>query len=390
MTNISKKKIILFLARDCCGLKPRLEFLEENGYVCLTTDAFQEGQRKVRDLGVDLVILEEHLKDITGLEFCKRIKADESTSSVPLIVLTEKDDSEIRIKYYRLGADDCLLASVCGDELLAKVDVMTSRGVIDERERRGSRQNMAREITRIIEQEMIVPHFQPIYCLNPFHLLGLEVLSRPVGSEMFTDPNDLFKSAEKFELYDSLEMMCWKKATESVAQKTRSENLFFNCAPRLIEERKLDAFYGIFRKAQLPFNNIILEITERSSINEESVFSQRLSGYRQDGFSFAVDDVGKGYSSLESIISTRPEIIKIDQHIIRGIQNDPVKVSITKFIVAFCKESGIITVAEGVETEPEFSVVRALGVDAVQGYYLFKPVSDLNLREIKDVCVAYV
>jgi EAL domain-containing protein (putative c-di-GMP-specific phosphodiesterase class I) len=134
---------------------------------------------------------------------------------------------------------------------------------------------------------------------------------------------------------------------------------------------------------------VILEITERSAINEYSLFYTRLNQFRDYGFSFAIDDVGGGYASLESIVATKPEIVKIDRHIIRGLHGDSVKRSIVKFIVAFCKENQIISVAEGVEVKEELDAVMELGIDAVQGYYLFRPTPNLNLREMKDICVAF-
>ncbi|MBF0619960.1 MAG: EAL domain-containing protein, partial [Candidatus Omnitrophica bacterium] len=111
--------------------------------------------------------------------------------------------------------------------------------------------------------------------------------------------------------------------------------------------------------------------------------------FRESGFSFAVDDVGGGYASLESIVATKPEIVKIDAHIVRDIQKDSVKRSIVKFIVAFCKENQIISVAEGIENKEELQAILDLGVDAGQGYYLFRPTPDLNIRAMKDTCLAF-
>ncbi|NLE65624.1 MAG: EAL domain-containing protein, partial [Elusimicrobia bacterium] len=114
-----------------------------------------------------------------------------------------------------------------------------------------------------------------------------------------------------------------------------------------------------------------------------------LTEYRDHGFSFAIDDVGGGYAGLESIVSTKPEIVKIDAHIIRNIHLDAIKRSIVKFIVAFCRENDIVSIAEGVETREEFDVVRQMGVDAVQGYYLFRPTPDLDLHTMRDIAVAF-
>ena len=108
-----------------------------------------------------------------------------------------------------------------------------------------------------------------------------------------------------------------------------------------------------------------------------------LHHYRQAGFKIAVDDVGGGYASLEAIVETRPEVVKIDRHIISELKHDSFKRSIVKFVVAFCKENRIISVAEGIETKQDLDTVIDLGVDAGQGYFLCRPAPQLNLPEMR-------
>ena len=109
--------------------------------------------------------------------------------------------------------------------------------------------------------------------------------------------------------------------------------------------------------------------------------------YRQDGFKIAVDDLGAGYSSLESIVEIRPEAIKLDRHIVNGVSDDPYKNSIVKLFVAFCRENGIICVAEGIETKQDFDALIELGVDAGQGYYLCRPTDIIDLPAMHALCL---
>jgi len=98
--------------------------------------------------------------------------------------------------------------------------------------------------------------------------------------------------------------------------------------------------------------------------------------------SFAVDDVGGGYASLESIVETRPEAVKIDRHIVSQLEKDSFRRSIVKFIVSFCKEHKIFSIAEGIEIMKDFEIVRELGVDAGQGYYFQKPSPDIKPEDV--------
>lgn len=327
---------------------------------------------------------------IPSLDVCYRLKADRRTEHIPVILASSDCPSEYRIRGYHLGADDCLAKSFDHEEFLARIEAIWRRGNGAFKTLREERQKkVVQELRRIIGKELIQPHFQPIYFLQPFRLFGLEVLSRPTGNTFLSNPEELFKAAAKYDLYYPLEMLRWRKAIDIVTSRTKNERLFFNCSPYIVEHDKFPTVRSLFHESRIPANNVVLEITERSSVKEFSTFYDRLGAYRDEGFSFAVDDVGGGYSSLESIVATKPEIVKIDGHIVRNCHQDSVKRSIIKFIVAFCKENDIVSIAEGVETKEEMDVVTALGVDAVQGYYLFRPKAELNLHDIRDICVSF-
>ena len=75
-----------------------------------------------------------------------------------------------------------------------------------------------------------------------------------------------------------------------------------------------------------------------------------------------VDDVGGGYASLEAIVETKPEVVKIDRHIVKNIANDHYKRSVVRFMTAFCKENDIFCIAEGLENKEDLAVVKEIGV----------------------------
>jgi EAL domain-containing protein (putative c-di-GMP-specific phosphodiesterase class I) len=318
------------------------------------------------------------------------LKSSRRTEHIPVILLTKDPDVEARVKGYHHGADDCLAKVFDREEFFARMEVIWRRGNGEFKSLREERQReVAQELSRIIEHGLVEPHFQPIYFIKPFRLFGLEILSRPSPSSFIKNADELFKSAIKYDMYYALEMLCWQKAIDQISPCSRNEHLFFNCSPYIVENSKFDSVRDIFQNSHIPYNKVVLEITERSAIKQYDVFFKHLGQYRDEGFSFAVDDVGGGYASLESIVATKPEIVKIDIHIVRNAHLDPIKQSIIRFIVAFCKENQMVSVAEGVETKEEMDIVSKLGVDAVQGYYLFRPTSNFNLRKMKDLCLAF-
>ncbi len=390
MTDRASRRQVLVVDGEADYVKMLHHLLENHGFDVLTAQTAVGAIQKAESLDIDIVLLGERLSDFSGFDLCRKLKSNTKTEHIPVMLMTRSLESEDRIKGYHLGADDCFHKESEKSEIFARMDAVWRRSNGEFKMHKDGRQKeIVDELSRIIDQKLIEPHFQPIYFLKPFRLFGLEVLSRPKGETILSNPEELFKAAVKHDMYYPLEMLCWQKAIDVLSSKAKNEHLFFNCSPHLVENEKFPLVKDIFSQAQIPFNKVVLEITERSSVNEYALFYNRLNEYRDHGFSFAIDDVGGGYSSLESIVATKPEVVKIDAHIIRDIHKDPVKRSIVKFVVAFCKENQIVCVAEGVETKEEMDVVSILGVDAVQGYFLFRPTADLNVREMKDLCVDF-
>ena len=346
--------------------------------------------QKAESLDVDMVLLGDACSDGSGADVCQKLRDNSRTQHIPVILLTHEDTPGLFLKGYRLGADDCLNKEIDKDELLGRMDILWRRSDKAQRIiRKNPQREVVREISKIIEYGLIEPYFQPIYFIKPFRLLGVEVLSRPLQGAFFSNTEEMFKAAFKHDMYYSLEALCWQKALEIVALSSRNEQLFFNCNPAILQNPKFRSMLDVFYRNQIPLNRVVLEITGHSVINQYDVFSRNVKQYRQMGFSLSVDDVGGGYASLKAISTTRPEIVKISSNIVRNVHLEPLKQSVITFLVDFCKTNKIVTVAERVETKEEMDILISLGVDAVQGYYLFRPTDKLNLRQMKDLCVDF-
>jgi EAL domain-containing protein (putative c-di-GMP-specific phosphodiesterase class I)/CheY-like chemotaxis protein len=390
MTFGNDRKQILIVDNEVRYVNTLIQTLHEHNFDALTAVSSEGAFQKAQTLDIDLIIIGEELEDASPLTLCRQLKGSRRTEHIPVILLTKEPDAESRVRGYHHGADDCLPKMFDREEFFARMEVIWRRGNGEFKDlREGRQREVINEISRIIDCGLIEPHFQPIYFIKPFRLFGLEILSRPSPGSFIKNADELFKSAIKYDMYYALEMLCWQKALDQISPCSRNEHLFFNCSPYIVENSKFNSVRDIFESSHIPNNKVVLEITERSAIKQYDVFFNHLGQYRDEGFSFAVDDVGGGYASLESIVATKPEIVKIDIHIVRNAHLDPIKQSIIRFIVAFCKENQMLSVAEGVETKEEMDIVSKLGVDAVQGYYLFRPTASLNLRKMKDLCVAF-
>ncbi len=379
---VSDKKTILLVDDDPLVTQTLAMLLETRGYDVNIANSGREAFEKITNT-IDLILLDLVLPDSGGFDICRRLKEDQITKQIPIIILSGKLLSEDIVEGLYLGADDYLTKPFECEELVARMEAVMRRGPILKNGRLADHEEelIIREIRKIVEEELIVPFFQPVFLLNPFKLYGFEALGRPATNSILSNPEVLFKLALQFGFYQDLEVISWKKAVACAENFLEDKKLFLNCNPYLVEGQKFSVIKSIFEKSRINVNNVILEITERSAISDFKIFYEYLARYREYGFKFAVDDVGGGYASLEAIVATKPEVVKIDRHIVHELEKDSFKRSIVKFIVAFCKENGILSVAEGIERKEDMDVLIELGVDAGQGYYLSKPSSATNLRK---------
>ncbi|MBF0531848.1 MAG: EAL domain-containing protein [Candidatus Omnitrophica bacterium] len=375
---LSDKSILLIDDDD--SLRQTLAMLfETRGYKVTTAATGQEALQRVASRP-DLILLDLMLPDQNGFDVCRKLKSDAHASLTPIIILSAKILSGDIVEGLYLGADDYLTKPFDFEELVARVEAVMRRASVF----RKSLTNQTREeeviveLRRIIEDRRVSSFFQPIYALPSGDVFGYEILTRPDSSALLANPELLFKAALQFGCYEELEFLGWEMALQRCQGIPPKQKMFFNCNPYFVEGTQISQVKNLFAKHNVDSRDVVLEITERSAIGDYHGFFNQLRIYRDYGFSFAVDDVGGGYSSLESIVETKPEIVKIDYHIINGIDRDNIKKSLVKFVLAFSRENHIRVVAEGIETEAELNTVQKLGVELGQGYYLCRPKQNIS------------
>ncbi|MCB9721373.1 MAG: EAL domain-containing protein [Candidatus Omnitrophica bacterium] len=380
--NASKKRILL-VDDDRAVSQMLTMLLETRGYEVLNAFSGAEALEKA-DESTDLILLDLILPDEEGFDVCRKLKEQPKTADVPIIILSARVLSGDIVEGLYLGADDYLTKPFEYEELVARMEAVMRRGSLfhNGSSKSNGDEEVVRELRRIIEEERITPFYQPIFLLKPFKLFGLEALCRPNTESMLANPELLFKAAIKYGCYQDLELLSWKKAIAYASEYLHNEFLFLNCNPYLIEGPKFLSIKSLFENCGFSIGNVVLEITERSEVGDFKEFYTQLGRFREQGFKFAVDDVGGGYASLESIVETKPEVVKIDRHIINNLDSDPYKRSIVKFVVAFCRENNIFSIAEGIETKEDLQKVIEIGVDAAQGYYLSKPSPEINIKAL--------
>lgn len=122
-----------------------------------------------------------------------------------------------------------------------------------------------------------------------------------------------------------------------------------------------------------PASRIVFEFTETERVSNPAHIRRIVESYREMGFVTALDDFGSGYSGLGLLTDFNPGVIKLDMHLIRGLDADPRRRVIVGGMARTAHDLGITVVAEGVETSGEAVVLQDLGVTLLQGYLFARP-----------------
>lgn len=127
------------------------------------------------------------------------------------------------------------------------------------------------------------------------------------------------------------------------------------------------------RAAGLPLDRLIFEFTENEPMLDTGHVATIVEHYRQIGFGCAIDDFGAGYSGLSRLAALRPDYVKLDMDLVRGIDTDQRRRAIVSGVIAMCRQLGVTLIAEGIETAGECATLRLLGVRYLQGYLFARP-----------------
>ncbi|MEO0635703.1 MAG: EAL domain-containing protein [Pseudomonadota bacterium] len=211
--------------------------------------------------------------------------------------------------------------------------------------------------------------YQPIVDLKTGAVAGYESLTRfQCGSDR--TPDVWFSEAEELGLGRELELAAIRQALKALPCLGPEQYLSINASP-------LTALSSEFQSIvmQSDPSRILLEITEHSHVPDYPELLNTLQALVWAGLRIAVDDAGAGYSSFQHIVQLRPDVIKLDMGLTRGIDQDPILASLASALIRFAGETNSKVVAEGIETASEQRTLIELGASHGQGWHLGRPAS---------------
>jgi EAL domain-containing protein (putative c-di-GMP-specific phosphodiesterase class I) len=230
-------------------------------------------------------------------------------------------------------------------------------------------------LLEIIYNRQLWTAFQPIVEIESKQVMGHEGLSRgPRGSELEL-PMTLFGLAARHGLVEELERSCRRQAFVDWEVYGAQGRLFVNTVPATIRDR---SFLGRgvldYLGPNLSPRFVTLEITERQVIENLNLYREAMHSFTELGFSFAIDDVGAGYSGLETMATLGASYLKIDMSLVRDVHQKRVSQQVVKAILDMGQGTGATIIAEGIQSQEEAEALLSLGVRYGQGYHLGRPV----------------
>jgi diguanylate cyclase (GGDEF)-like protein len=233
--------------------------------------------------------------------------------------------------------------------------------------------------------------YQPLFNLAASTISGFEALLRWHHPDRgMISPAEFIPLAEEIGLIVPLGAWLLRQACTEAARWPEETKLAVNISPVQFRSRCLVQDVSTALAASgLPASRLELEITETVVLNHNRETLSILHQLRSMGVRISMDDFGTGYSSLSYLRKFPFDKIKIDQTFIRDLACQSGTVAIVRAITSLASSLGMITTAEGVETQEQLEWLQAEGCTEVQGYLISPPVPAKNLHSLmENICLA--
>ena len=351
--------------------------LRDTGHDVLLASDGAEALKMFGEQSIDLIVSDISMPRMDGMTLLRRVR--ELNEDIPFILLAGAPTTNTAIDALRFHATEYLPKPVEPRQLLESVThalglnrlAKIRRDALSLYQERNSQhgETSRRELNFGRAVAAVYMVYQPIVSWSRREAFGYEALVRSSETTM-PGPGALFDAAEELGRIHDLGRQIRNKCADPLGPEQLRKSLFVNLhTADLLDSTLFDPDSRLAKIA----DRIVLEITERSTLESVGQVRERIARLRQLGFRIAIDDIGAGYSGLNSFAMIQPDVVKLDITLVRGVDEDPVKRKLVRVLADLCADLGILVVAEGVETPAERDTLVSLGCDLLQGYLFARP-----------------
>lgn len=229
-------------------------------------------------------------------------------------------------------------------------------------------------IKTAIDNRKIISYFQPIVNNQTKKIEKYESLVRLITEDgQLLTPFYFLETAKKGRYYSKITKIVLENSFAAL-YKIPEASISINLSVHDIERDEITNYIeSLLLQHEDEAHRIIFELLESEDIKDFALIKRFIQKVKTKGVKIAIDDFGTGYSNFERLLSYEPDILKIDGSLIKNIQHNQINQHIVETVMLFAKKQNLTTVAEFVENETIYEIVRDMGIDYSQGYYFGRP-----------------
>ena len=374
---INRARHVLLVDDDPSVVRSLSRILRARGYLTSTASNGQEAVRLVTQVDFDAILTDIAMPGMDGITLLREIRSHDL--HVPVILVTGEPAVDTAVQALEYGALHYLTKPVPMDALERALDKAVHLHRMARLRQRASellgqtaahaadRVGLEASLSRCLQSLWMAMH--PIVHSRSRTVFGYEALLRSLEPSL-PHPGAVIDAAERLGQLDTLGRIVRERATLPFVETGEKAQLFVNLhVTDLLDPQLLSPLAPLAQIA----NQVVLEITERSSLDRVPDVRSRIASLRAIGYRIAVDDLGAGYAGLTSFALLEPDFVKLDMSLVRGVDSNSTKQKVVKSMTTLCREMGMLVVAEGVETPTECQTLVELDCDLLQGFLFAKP-----------------
>lgn len=402
----------LLIVDDEPQIRKLLEtLLQHEGYQTLSASSGEEALQLVAQQPPDLILLDIMMPGMDGYEVASHLKGNETTASIPIIMLSALSEPSARVSGLETGAEEFLSKPVERVELWLRVrnllrlkergDQLKVHNLMLEQQLQRqtgepagmsvhdlARQDFEKALRQAVENREFTVHYQPKIELAGGKICALEALLRwerpgygTVSPAVFVpvlESLGLIVQVGRW-VIDSVcqQIAVWQRGLIGAVEVSVNVS-----GHQLIEGDLIADIERILRATGVAPHWLEVELTESSLMENTQHTIASLQRLRTMGVKISIDDFGTGYSSLAYLRRFPIDTLKIDIAFIREVTTNPQDAAITRTIIELAHSLGLQVVAEGVETQEQLGFLKQAGCDQIQGYLFSRPLPAATLERL--------